>query len=535
MRGCKKCSTQQQQQQQRQQQIVSPPPPPRSSATSSASDTAPTTTTTTTTTTAFATANGGSPAAPPTTTSSDETSTLSAIPPSESNVLEDGTPLPQTPGITPSTSDSKSTNTGTGKELPTAPSSSSSSLADTAVVAVGGDDSSIGSGSGVFTSYYDRAHRLWSDRSGMSEIYELKQSVDTAGASYDLASAEVTKNRRDLDGALRKWETASGQHLQLLQRRESWTADDAQRFADFVALEITSRAELEQAKHVLARSEEALTRAQLDYINKMRRRYHEEQIWQDQWRVLGTYGTWSLIVLNSCVFLGSQYFQRRRERERMDTIAQLIAENNNNNNSSSNNNHHDNGAAAMNPKQAEQRLVVGETSDMQTSAVDVEKLTDQDAIATKDDQSNHHEQEKTKEEKTSTDSPTIFTTDESLEAELTERSHSEGDTAGKVGQEPNNHNDDSNIYRGVERVGNAVGSVGAAVSQWEHRVRSDAKELALSVHQKLSKALPPNVASKMPKSVSDIDVPSAIIGASVGGITVLTVSLIISSFSGRRQ
>merc|ERR1711862_977622 len=85
-----------------------------------------------------------------------------------------------------------------------------------------------------------------------------------------------------------------------------------------------SRSQLEQSRHDLARSEESLTRAQLDYINKMRRRYHEEQIWQDQWRVLGTYGTWTLIVLNSCVFLVSQYFLRQRETERMETIKQIV-------------------------------------------------------------------------------------------------------------------------------------------------------------------------------------------------------------------
>eukprot|EP00562_Extubocellulus_spinifer_P018890 CAMPEP_0178601730 /NCGR_PEP_ID=MMETSP0697-20121206/34548_1 /TAXON_ID=265572 /ORGANISM="Extubocellulus spinifer, Strain CCMP396" /LENGTH=146 /DNA_ID=CAMNT_0020239817 /DNA_START=1 /DNA_END=439 /DNA_ORIENTATION=- len=39
-------------------------------------------------------------------------------------------------------------------------------------------------------------------------------------------------------------------------------------------------------------------------MDAMRKRYHEEQIWNDRWRVLGVYGTWGLIALNSVLFLG---------------------------------------------------------------------------------------------------------------------------------------------------------------------------------------------------------------------------------------
>jgi hypothetical protein len=176
-------------------------------------------------------------------------------------------------------------------------------------------------------SFLERLQDLWYERSGTSEIIALKESVNEASLEFDQASTKVTFARRHLDESLRKWERTSGQHLQLLQRRESWNQNDAQEFANLVSQEITNRNALEQARKDLARTEETLSKKQLEYMNRMRRRYHEEQIWQDQWRVLGTYGTWSLIVLNSCVFLASQYFLRLRENARMKAIEELIRDN----------------------------------------------------------------------------------------------------------------------------------------------------------------------------------------------------------------
>ncbi|KAL3910886.1 MAG: hypothetical protein SGARI_001912 [Bacillariaceae sp.] len=161
---------------------------------------------------------------------------------------------------------------------------------------------------------FEKLQDMWYERSGTSEILALKESVNEASLEFDQASAKVTFARRHLDESLRDWEKTSGQHLQLLQRRESWTPEDAQSFANLVGNEITTRTSLEQAREDLATAEETLSRRQLEYMNRMRRRYHEEQIWQDQWRVLGTYGTWSLIVLNT-------------ENARMKAIEELIRDN----------------------------------------------------------------------------------------------------------------------------------------------------------------------------------------------------------------
>jgi uncharacterized protein (UPF0333 family) len=64
----------------------------------------------------------------------------------------------------------------------------------------------------------------------------------------------------------------------------------------------------------------------MEYMNNLRKRYHEEQVWTDKWRILSTYGTWGLIGLNSIVFLVSQYMFRQREVQRMKDFEGLLKE-----------------------------------------------------------------------------------------------------------------------------------------------------------------------------------------------------------------
>ena len=389
------------------------------------------------------------------------------------------------------------------QQTPPTPSTERTSALQSQLLVPPPKESKSKSDSIAIAEYYDKFYRLWSERSGTSEILDLKESVNAAGAAFDTASAAVTTNRRDLDDALRKWERASGLHIQLLQRRESWTPEDAQRFADFVSLEITSKAELEQARHDLGRSEELLTKSQLDYINKMRRRYHEEQIWQDQWRVLGTYGTWTLICLNSCVFLGSQFFQRRRERDRTETIERWIRESKT-----------DRGRTEAEAVEADRGA-----SEMPASALAVEDTVNKNDVA---EGVENNTIGKNEEELKTAESSEIERNDRVKPEDLAKSSQEEG------------HESNHRLHPAMERIGTTVASVGSFVNRWEHKVRSSTKDLAGSLNQKLRQALPTNIANEMPKSISEIHVPSAVIGASVGGIAALTISIILSAFSNRR-
>ena len=165
---------------------------------------------------------------------------------------------------------------------------------------------------------------LWIERTGSGEITKLKEQVSTASFEFDKATRDVGIARRVLEQSLLEYETVSSRHTSLLQKRDEWTPEDATSFATLVNKEVLARQKLDDARTKLQKLEQELSSCQLTYINALRKRYHEEQIWQDKWRIIGTYGTWSLIILNTCVFLASQYIHRVREMERIKAIETLI-------------------------------------------------------------------------------------------------------------------------------------------------------------------------------------------------------------------
>ena len=182
-------------------------------------------------------------------------------------------------------------------------------------------------GGGVFKSspkWLDRWFEVWYEESGTREILQLKEQVQESSAKFDETQRNVTQARGDLDQALKAWEDSQRQHTRLLQVRDSWTNEQAQEFAGLVQKEIEVRNNLEEAKQMLVKRETELSKSQLAYMDQLRRRYHEEQIWQDKWRVLSTFGTWGLIVLNSAVFLISQYVNRQRETQRLRDMQELL-------------------------------------------------------------------------------------------------------------------------------------------------------------------------------------------------------------------
>mmetsp|Transcript_26384 Transcript_26384/g.40847 ORF Transcript_26384/g.40847 Transcript_26384/m.40847 type:complete len:327 (+) Transcript_26384:165-1145(+) len=161
---------------------------------------------------------------------------------------------------------------------------------------------------------------------GEEQISNLKQSVKSASSKFDEATANVESARiavRKLQG---EYEEHQKEHLAILMRRENWTESDIQRFAEITSNEVRVKRELEEKRKNLQRYEEEQGLRQMNYMDAIRVRYHEEQLWQDKWRVISTYGTWVLIGLNSVIFVGGQFFHQIREEERMAQMNNLLNE-----------------------------------------------------------------------------------------------------------------------------------------------------------------------------------------------------------------
>ena len=150
--------------------------------------------------------------------------------------------------------------------------------------------------------------------------------MHNSSLQFDKQQRLVADARKAVDHALSAWEESQIQHAQLMQVRDKWTPAQALEFAKLLEKEVQVRSNLELAKKDLAEKETHQSKLQIDYMNNLRKRYHEEQIWTDKWRILSTYGTWGLIALNSVVFLISQYLFKVRERSRMVEFETLLKE-----------------------------------------------------------------------------------------------------------------------------------------------------------------------------------------------------------------
>ena len=174
--------------------------------------------------------------------------------------------------------------------------------------------------------WWQQAMSVWEESSGQVELDQLKQVVVDCSSRFDEAVASVQRGRRSMEEAQRAYDDVHKRHASLLMRREQWTKEEASSFVDVTAEEVSARNALQDARDSLRFAEENSGQCQRDYMDAIRRRYHEEQMWQDKWRVLGTYGTWALIGLNTLVFLGGQFFHQRREVMRLKAIEELIQE-----------------------------------------------------------------------------------------------------------------------------------------------------------------------------------------------------------------
>jgi She9 / Mdm33 family len=173
----------------------------------------------------------------------------------------------------------------------------------------------------------DTMYRLWDEHSGQREIDTLKVSVQKASTNFDVAIERVTMCRTTVEISQQAHDEAQKLLSNLLLRRDQWDGTDAASFVEYTSNEVKARHQLVSTRKELRKAEEEASRCQQEFMDVMRQRYHEEHVWQEKWRMLGTYGTWILIGLNSIAFFGTQFFHQAREVKRLKAIEELITDN----------------------------------------------------------------------------------------------------------------------------------------------------------------------------------------------------------------
>ena len=180
-----------------------------------------------------------------------------------------------------------------------------------------------------------RLEETWVQAAGVKEISELKEAVEKASEQVDHWTLQVQQLQRQVQTDKTHSEHLSARHQQMLLLHNQQQLDetdkeggllDVQSFAQLTADERQARTVYQKSAAALAEAESQLQMAQSTYINVLRKRYQEEQVWQDKWRVLSTYWTWILLGCNSAVFFLGQFLHYRREEHRMKALQSMIQE-----------------------------------------------------------------------------------------------------------------------------------------------------------------------------------------------------------------
>lgn len=185
-------------------------------------------------------------------------------------------------------------------------------------------DAKLQAKDGTSSSFLQKVLTFLSETSGEKEISYLKQQVNDISLQFDKVTQQVTFIRDQTVTLQSKYEDLQKEHLQLMMRRDSWSEVDIQRFADITSSEVHTKRELDTSRIQLKQCEDLQEKTKKEYMDAVRKRYHEEQLWQDKWRVISTYGTWILIGINSIVFIGGQMLHQRREGERIRILSNLM-------------------------------------------------------------------------------------------------------------------------------------------------------------------------------------------------------------------
>ncbi|CEP62897.1 She9p LALA0_S06e06348g [Lachancea lanzarotensis] len=161
------------------------------------------------------------------------------------------------------------------------------------------------------------ATRALNDVTGYSSIQKLRKSIDVMEKQLGDTKDEVKNAKVAYNSAIDVRAQSQGEVNELLQRKNSWTPRDLERFTllykdDSVNLkrETDAKIHLEHVENLEEEISENLYRAILT-------RYHEEQIWSDKIRRTSTWGTFILMGMNILLFLVFQLLLEPWKRRRL--------------------------------------------------------------------------------------------------------------------------------------------------------------------------------------------------------------------------
>jgi len=134
-------------------------------------------------------------------------------------------------------------------------------------------------------------HEFYANTGPEQAVRASHATVAAAKEAYTAAHTQQAASQKEVVG--------------LLERKQSWSAPDLERYMSLIRSEHLNEQAVQRASDELAAAEKTLEEARSELEKKERKQYHEEQIWSDTIRRNSTWVTFGLMGVNILLLLVS--------------------------------------------------------------------------------------------------------------------------------------------------------------------------------------------------------------------------------------
>ncbi|SCU88599.1 LANO_0D02564g1_1 [Lachancea nothofagi CBS 11611] len=161
------------------------------------------------------------------------------------------------------------------------------------------------------------ATRALNDVTGYSSIQKLRKSIELMERQLETTKLDVRNSKLLYNAAIEVRAKSQSEVSELLQRKNSWSPQDLERFTLLYKDDSLNSKREEEAKNRLQEVEAREEELSDSLYRAILTRYHEEQIWSDKIRRTSTWGTFILMGMNILLFLVFQLLLEPWKRRRL--------------------------------------------------------------------------------------------------------------------------------------------------------------------------------------------------------------------------
>ncbi|CDO93016.1 unnamed protein product [Kluyveromyces dobzhanskii CBS 2104] len=161
------------------------------------------------------------------------------------------------------------------------------------------------------------ATRALNDVTGYSSIQNLRNTIASLEEELKDTKTLVNEAKQTYQTAIEARSTSQKEVNELLQRKNSWSPADLDRFTQLYRDDTLNSQSEEKSKLKLAELESKEEELSTNLYRAILTRYHEEQIWSDKIRRTSTWGTFILMGVNILFFVVFQLLLEPWKRRRL--------------------------------------------------------------------------------------------------------------------------------------------------------------------------------------------------------------------------